>query len=259
MGEYKFDRFYYSVDKSNEHYLDEIEHLTEEEFNAKYKDKMYCPKCSGPKLTLVRNSGKYLRTYPNQPHALVDGEICLYQYKAATKKIMEKYVQELRNKKKIKSVLEATMRKLFKIDNYKYEPSEKVEMKSINPLLIEQVQSDKIIKKNVIPHYSFRNWGENIPQDRLVIGYGKVYIELKEINFVNKEGELNTSTFMHFKDITSKKLLTSCLRPKSMDVSEGNYYAVVLGKCCSKESKGITYYNIHVNYPFNESILLKPF
>ncbi len=39
MSDYKFDTFYYSVDNSNEHYLDEIENLSDEEFKHSYKGK----------------------------------------------------------------------------------------------------------------------------------------------------------------------------------------------------------------------------
>lgn len=37
MGDYKFDTFYYSVDASNEHYLSEIENLSDTEYEQLYK------------------------------------------------------------------------------------------------------------------------------------------------------------------------------------------------------------------------------
>ncbi len=58
MGDYKFDTFYYIVDKSNEHYLAEIEDLTDLEFEQLYKGKMYCPACKGPQLSLVKKEDK---------------------------------------------------------------------------------------------------------------------------------------------------------------------------------------------------------
>ena len=114
MSDYKFDRFYYSVDDSNEHYLSEIENLLDEKYEQLYKGKMYCPQCKGPQLTLVKRAdSSHLRTYPNQYHEIVDGRMCPYSFKTASKTVMEYYVQELRDKKKIKSALEAIMRRLF--------------------------------------------------------------------------------------------------------------------------------------------------
>ena len=62
---------------------------------------------------------------------------------------------------------------------------------------------------------------------------------------------------MYFKDADSKKLITSCLKPQTLEVSAGNYYAVVLEKCTKNESSEYTYYNLWINFPFEESILLK--
>lgn len=104
MNDYKFDRFYYSVDDSNKHYLSEIENLSDEEYEQEYKGKMHCPQCKEPQLTLVRGGdSSYLRTYPKQFHKIVDGQMCLYSFKTASKTIMEEYVQELRDKKCIGS------------------------------------------------------------------------------------------------------------------------------------------------------------
>lgn len=261
MGDYKFDTFYYSEDKSNEHYLSEIENLPDEEYISLYKGKMYCPLCRGPQLSRVKSvESTFLRTYPNQLHVVVDGEMCSYECDTASKKVMEEYIQELREQNKIKSVLEAIMRKLFKDSASKSKVSANITNHPKNPLIIEREQNDKEIKRNIIPHYSFRTWGKNIPQDQLLIVYGKVYIELKEIQTVNKEGTQITQVYIHFKDIRSKKLITSCRKPNGLDVCEGYYYAVVLGRCYSKTTdKGHVYYNLRVNFPDSQSILLKVF
>ena len=162
MGDYKFDTFYYSEDKSNEHYLSEIENLTDADFNKLYKGKMYCPWCNGPQLSLVKKEGSaFLRTYPKQVHVLVDEEICPYECNTASKKVSDDYVQELRKKKKIKSLLEATMRLLFKHDIPNDILPKAVKSQSDNPLLITRVQKDGTMKRNIIPHYSFKSWGKN--------------------------------------------------------------------------------------------------
>lgn len=260
MRDYKFDTFYYSEDKSNEHHLSEIENLSDDDFICSYKGKMYCPKCKGPQLSLVKKEEKtFLRTYPNQAHVLVDGEMCIYEYNTASKKVMEEYVKELREKKKIKSLLETTMRKLFKQD---IEPSiapRTIGDKPDNPLLIKRRQSDNTVKKNIIPHYSFKTWGKNIPQEQLLIVYGKVYIELKEIKKEDKDGGEIKQTYIHFKDMHKRKLITSCLKPQTLEVVDGNYYVVILGECRKKESNGYTYYNMWINSPVEQSILIKPF
>ena len=260
MGDYKFDRFYYTEDESNEHYLSEIEGLSEANFIRSYKGKMHCPECKGPQLSLVKKAGStFLRTYPNQPHVPVDGEMCIYECDTASKKVMEEYIKELREKKKIKSLLEATMRKLFKQDTKPGMAPKTSGDKSSNPLLIKRVQSHNTVKKNIISHYSFKSWGKNIPQEQLLIVYGKVYIELKENSKKGKGGEEIKQTYIHFKDMCTKKLITSCLKPQNLEIDNGNYYAVILGECRKNESKGYTYYNMWINYPVDESILLEPY
>lgn len=260
MGDYKFDKFYYTQDESSEHFLLEIEELPENDYICLYKGKMKCPECKGPQLLLVKREGAtFLRTYPNQPHVLVDGKKCTYEYDSASKKVMEEYVNELREKKKIKSILEATMRKLFKQDQ-DLDVEVKVNGKGTNnPLLIEKVQRDNTVKKNIIPHYSFKSWGKNIPQEQLLILYGKVYIELKENKKKDKNCEEINQMYIHFKDMHTKKLITSCFKPKNLEIINGNYYAVILGECRKNESKGYTYYNLWINYPVDESILLESY
>lgn len=260
MSNYKFDQFYYSIDKSSEHYLSEIISLSDEELNLSYKGKMYCPLCKGPQLSLVKKEGKaHLRTYPKQPHIIVDQEMCMYACDTASSRIVEEYIEELRSKKKIKSLLEATMRLMLKPNIPKAPVPRNTGNTNKNPLIIETKQISNNTKKNIVPHYSFRSWGENIPQDQLLIVYGKVYLEVKEIPTSGEKDENTITTFVRFRDIKSKKLITSCIKPNDIEINNGNYYAVVLGKCKKKESKETTYYNIWINSPVNESMLIKPF
>lgn len=260
MGDYKFDTFYYSVDKSNDHHLSEVEKLSDDEYTRSYKGKMYCPECKGPKLSRVKKEGTtFLRTYRDQPHVLVEGKNCMYECDTASKKVMEEYIKELREKKKIKSLLEATMRKLFKQDNEPGVVSPSSGGKVTNPLLIERTQSNDTVKRNIIPHYSFKSWGKNIPQEQLLIVYGKVHIELKEFSKKDNNGDEIKQTYIHFKDIHTGELRTSCLKPKALEIANGNYYAVVLGECRKNESKGYIYYNMWINFPVDESILLKSY
>ena len=125
-------------------------------------------------------------------------------------------------------------------------------------MIIERIESDKTISRNIIPHYSFKSWGMNIPQEQLLIVYGKVYINLKEVTVLNKEGEKISKVYIHFKDIHSKELITSCIKPRSFEITEGNYYVAILGMCHLKEAKGCTYYNLWVNSPVEQSIALVP-
>lgn len=45
-------------------------------------------------------------------------------------------------------------------------------------MLILKKKENESIERKIIPHYSFYSWGSNIPQDRLMVIYGKVYIRL---------------------------------------------------------------------------------
>lgn len=260
MGEYKFDRFYYTEDDSNEHFLSEIENISDEHFRTIYKGKMRCPECKSPQLSLVKSAtGSFLRTYRGQVHVRINDQRCPYEYSMATSTVMKEYIQDLRNRRKIHSLLNAVMRKMFKeIDrpstNFKDDAFDKKD-----PLLIEKIQKDKTLKRNIIPHYNFKTWGKNIPQEQLLIVYGKVYIELKDVMTCDESEQEKHQVYMHFKDMRSHKLITSCLKPHSLNIANGNYYAVILGTCHSNESKGHTYYNLWINYPIEESILLKPF
>lgn len=259
MGDYKFDRFYYIVDKSNEHYLSEIEGLSDAEL-VKYKGKMYCPLCKGPRLSFVQApSGSYLRTYPKQLHLKVEDKTCSYEFDMSPKMVMEKYISELRAKNKIKSVLEAALRRLFKQDLDEIIESKGTVKDSDNPLLIERIENDKTVKINIIPHYNFKSWGKNIPEDHLLIVYGKVYVELKVVSSTYEDEEKASMTYIHFKDMKTKKLITSCLKPKMMEITAGNYYVAVLGKRHSNEKDGYVYNNLWINWPIEQSIILKPY
>lgn len=256
MKGYKFDTFYYTVDQSSEHYLSEIENLSDEDYNASFKGKMYCPWCKGPQLSLVHSeNGNFLRAYPKQKHIIVDEEFCPYEFETASNKQVNKYIQELKEKKKIKSLLESIMRKLYDLNTPKQINKKTTSNYVPNPLLIENTDDNKSGIKKVIPHYSFKNWGKNIPQERLLVVYGKVFITLRDN--LTKTGEMQT--FIHFRDISSHKLITSCKKPPKLKINEGDYYAVVLGKCQQYESNGHIYYNLKLNDPKDDSILLKPF
>lgn len=259
MGDYKFDTFYYSIDDSSEHYLSEIENLSDTEYEQLYKGKMYCPKCKKPQLTLVKKAdSSFLRTYPHQLHETIDGKMCPYSFETASKATMEGYVKELRDKKKIKSTLEAIMRRLTEPPLPKATINKFTSSSSKDALLIEKKVKNKPLKRNVIPHYSFMSWGKNIPQDQLLVVYGKVYIELKDSSYKDSDGNTQSQTYLQFRNKKNKKFITSCMKPPQLSCSDGEYYAVVLGRCNAKNSNGHTYYNLWVNYPFDVSILLKP-
>ncbi len=259
MGDYKFDTFYYSVDASNEHYLSEIENLSDTEYEQLYKGKMYCPKCKNPQLTLVKRAdSSFLRTYPHQLHKIIDGKMCPYSFETASKATMEGYVKELRDKKKIKSTLDAIMRCLTEPPLPKASINKFTEGSSKDALLIEKKVKNKPLKRNVIPHYSFMSWGKNIPQDQLLVVYGKVYVEPKDSPYKDSNGNTQSQTYLQFRNIKTKKFITSCIKPSQLNCTAGEYYTVVLGRCNAKNSNGHTYYNLWINYPFDVSILLKP-
>lgn len=259
MNDYKFDRFYYIVDKSNEHYISEIENLEDSEYTKTYKGKMYCPCCKKPQITLVKKNGSsFLRTYPNQLHGIVDGKICPYTFDTASDYTVRKYVQELKDTNKIKSMLEAAMRKLLMPTPPKTSPPDQNGEEQSDPLLIKKVKRDKTVTKNIIPHYSFKSWGKNIPQDRLLLIYGKVYIELKEVEIsrdISNKSRI-TKKYIHFMDMHTKKLITACQKPNLLNITNGYYSAVILGTCYSKVKQGRIYYNLRVNYPDLHSIFL---
>ena len=55
-------------------------------------------------------------------------------------------------------------------------------------MMTETNLKSDMITLSIIPHYSFKSWGKNIPQDQLLIVYGKVYIELLENKKENENG-----------------------------------------------------------------------
>lgn len=268
MSDYKFDTFYYSKDKSNEHYLAEIEALDDNVYVETYKGKIYCPYCKTPQLSLVKKNGiSFLRTYPNQMHSTVNGKMCPYTFDTASNSTMKRYIEELRARNRIQSMLEAVMRKLLmpKVPKDVF-PQEDKEFEE--PLLISRTQPNKTVTKNIIPHYSFKSWGKNIPQDRLLIVYGKVYIELQEVEIKKKISDTKIDageekirkTYIRFKDMNTKRVITSCRKPDQLTLSNGYYYAVVLGTCHQNVTEeGATYYNLRINFSHPQSIMVKAF
>ena len=71
--------------------------------------------------------------------------------------------------------------------------------------------------------------------------------------------KMQSDKYIHFKNIHMKELITSCLKPQTLEIANGNYYVVALGKCQKREFKGTTYYNLKINFPVDESILLKAY
>lgn len=260
MSDYKFDTFYYLKDKSNEHYLAEIETLDDNAYVETYKGKIYCPYCKVPQLSLVKKNGiSFLRTYPNQMHSTVNGKMCPYTFDTASNSTMKRYIEELRARNRIQSMLEAVMRKLLmpKVPKDVF-PQEDKEFEE--PLLISRTQPNKTVTKNIIPHYSFKSWGKNIPQDRLLIVYGKVYIELHEVEKKKDKNDEGKVTYIHFKDKETKKLITSCLKIDHIEIHDGEYYVTALGRCEARtdQNQKHTYYNLLINSPNEPSILFKP-
>lgn len=249
MDEFKYDKFYYSEDKSDEHYLSEITNLSQTEYDEKYRDKMYCPLCKTPQIGLVHRNGKiFLRKYQTQPHGNIEGEACDYSYESAPKKIVEKYVTDLRNKKKTKSLLESIMRRLFNKKSNRGSNGQIIEQASDNPFLIKSVKSEST-HTYLFPRCNFNSWGEHIPENQFLIIYGKVYVELYPTKDEN--------TYIHFKNIKSKKFITSCRKPNNLNLSEGNYCAVILGKCVLNKGKNRTYPNIVIDYSIEDSMLFE--
>lgn len=253
MADYKFDRFYYLDDDSNDHYLSEIEKLSDDDYNAHFKGRIYCPLCKKVQLSrVITDKSVFLRTYPNQPHGLVDGDNCMYECDTASKQLVEKFITELRQKNKIKSLLKSTLRTLFKVKGSK-DSGEGSSTEKKTPLLIDRKKEDGSIERKIIPHYSFYSWGPNIPQDRLMVIYGKVYIRLVQTKSKDNNEEdtsYKPQTYIHFCNIKNKKLITSCFKPDNLEISEGNYAVAILGKCVQNGK----YFNIWINSPISDSI-----
>ncbi len=149
------------------------------------------------------------------------------------------------------------MRKLFQLD-LATDVTHKIGGNEFpNPLIINNIYKNGAVKKNIIPHYNFKSWGKNIPQERLLVVYGRVYIELIDVAKKNENGDMNQQTYIHFKDLHTGKLITSCIKPHGLRISDGKYCAVILGKCREYQSKGNTYYNLWVNFPIQDSVLFK--
>ncbi len=246
MGALKYDKFYYVDDKSSKHLVNEIFVLKDEEYYEKYKDRIYCPSCEKVKLALThRNDYKYLKGYPKHLHDLE----CPYNFDIAENKVIEKYVNKLRNKGKIKSLLDSVVRLLLFPKLPRHNDVDKNDFKE--PLFINTTKNKKTVTKKRIPHYSFKSWGANIPQNQLFVFYGKVHIS----QFVNKNIE-----YLHIKDIKTSNIITSCIKPNNIIICDGDYNLVALGKCIphkkEKDNDTKIYYNLQLNEPIESAISL---
>lgn len=251
----KYDKFYYTKDDSDEHSLNELTDVTEEIFNRDYKEKIKCPGCHGPQLTLVHRLGiVHLRTYKNQKHRIIDGKPCIYSVDEATNKEISEYIKSLQNAGKIQSLLESVIRSM---ENRKPQKEKEQGKEDEEELQVFIPHPEKKYKKQKrVPRYSFRSIGPNIPEDLLCVFYGKVRVSVK--NHTYEDGERKeTYSYLHIRDVKSNKLLTTCPKPPRTNISEGVYLLSILGKCVCNSKNGKTYYNIRVNSPMDSSIVFK--
>lgn len=248
--EFKFDRFYYSVDGTTDHYLKDLRKLSDDVLKKDYSGKMYCPECKRVQLSFVHRGEGHLQSFPNQEHKLDDGKECMYAYEEAPQNVINTYVQKLQNSQKVRSLLESALRKLDNQHIAKAAVSKDSGSDDENMLIISEKKANDT-KKYVFPHISFKNWGPDVPTKHLVILYGTVNVK----NYTPNNSE---NKFLHFYDEqNSKKLIASCYRPKDISISDGKYKVVMLGTCSPVEGKGKTFYNIKLNYPQSKALLFE--
>lgn len=131
--EIKFDRFYYSVDGTADHYLVDLLELSDKEIESLYRGKMFCPECQQVQLDLVRNKSCYLRSRKEQKHIMPDGKACIYSYEPASKTTVNRYIKNLNDQGRVKILLESVMRNLLLPNIYNPELSwQKCDSSAIN-------------------------------------------------------------------------------------------------------------------------------
>lgn len=256
---FKFDTFYYSEDNSSEHSLSEIQSLPKEAFEQLYRGRTFCPLCKKVELTLVRSETPHLRALPNQQHGIVDGKLCIYMHDSAPSKLTEEYINKLNDEGKIKRKLESVMYHLFSRDIPKNKNTVIAKLctdDDAEPLIIKK---EKTGKKYVIPHYNFNSWGEAIPQDQLLIVYGKVKVQIKNAVYKDSDGTEREFQTLQFRNIKTERFITSCAMPVGLSISEGDYYMVALGMCKVNTTAVRSFYNLKLNSLYQDSIIFKPY
>lgn len=255
----KFDTFYYSEDNSSEHSVSEVQNLSRESFDQLYKGKAFCPLCKKVEVTLVRGKTPHLRGLPKQQHGIVDGKLCIYMHDSATSKMTEEYISKLNDEGKIKRKLESVMYYLFSRTMPKDKNTVITKLRDgedAEPLII---QKEKIGTKYVIPHYTFNSWGEAIPQDQLLIVYGKASVQIKNAVCKKPDGTEREFQTLQFRNIKTKRFITSCAMPVGLSISEGDYYVVALGMCKVNTTADRSFYNLKLNSLYQDSIIFKPY
>lgn len=247
MSNYKFDQFYYSSDDKI-HLLEDIVDVSDDEYVAKYADKMYCPSCHAPQLSRVRRNNRiHLRAYPNQHHIEVDGEMCMYSHDTAPQRVVTNHIQNLHYTQQLYASLDAVICMMLRQQRHHDQQDGGHLHVEANPLVIHR-QRQGVRVAEVLPHYSLLNWGVNIPQDQLLIAYARrvyIYVHIHEAHNDAEDNAESVIVYLRFyKDESMQNLLSSMRKPDNIDIESGYYQFAAAGYCIQN---GL-YYNFK---PFN--------
>lgn len=185
-----FEEFYYTKTDEN-HFIEEVVDyaIANQGDYSPYEGFMRCPECEMADLFLVSKSSSartHLKKKPTSDHR----EGCSYMYEYASKKLIEKYVENL-NYDKVQDKLDSMMRMLFKNthrQSRQQDHNQKTTKEEQNPMLIhgdkKELQEVKAIRRKSLTSWIDASDGTDI---RLL--YGKVKLEVTEKEAVNKKGK----------------------------------------------------------------------
>lgn len=253
MKEYKFYNFYYAKDKSNEHYLDEIVDLPYDKYAKLYKGQMYCPICKTPQLmrSTSAKGEQYLKTYPKQTHLIDETVICPYFFKSVKNSHGLEF--NYTPPKNAKNLLDSIIRNHLNYASSEHEASSNSSSFPKKTFSNTVDEEKKKRTKRMPSKYNINKWGENIPQNQLLIVHGRVYITLHTSKKNN-----NNQIFIHFNNISTHKLITSCTKPNGIEITEGYYYFAAMGQCVMHVEPDRTYYNLRLLTPMHNFISFSP-
>lgn len=227
-----FEKFYFKID-DKEHYINEVQKEYEEKNGniSYYKGNMFCPECLEAELSFTHRTNRsreYLSKLPNSNHAIN----CSYNYDYATSTIVNKYISTL-PKQKLIDRLESMLNRLIKKENDELDKNIISKQKKENPLLISNVNANKVKTTYSIRKKSLNAWFDrNEMRDNTYIFYGKVKFEVEE---KLKNNSLDEEKFYYLKLYSKNKkgeykYRAKIYRNNKDDIIEGQlYYIAVIG------------------------------
>ncbi len=228
----KFTEFYYSVDEET-HPASDATDIPEFEYKDRYRGKIFCPGChSVPLLLCHRSKATFLKAFPKREHNLVDGEPCSFVSKTKPSVIDALIEQNIKDYKRIDSILSSALRALDKSDVA--EPKSKVSGESKTELESKCEGKHEHKQQSRAPRCSWSSWNKDLPPYYHVV-YGKVKVRIVNTTKSVKDNDGNpveiSHRFIQVYLIKPYKLVGSIkANDIALDMKDGVYNLAVYAK-----------------------------